>query len=53
MVKCNICSEKIKELFLGKLQGTVVKKVGKSKPYYICDLCQKKYKTKAEILEKL
>jgi len=38
---------------LGKLKGTVVKKPSSSKQYYICFECQKKLKTKEEILKKL
>jgi len=53
MVKCDICSNKIAELFLGKLKGTMIKKPGKGKQYSVCFECQKKLKTKEEILEKI
>ena len=29
MAKCTICGNKIAELFLGKLKGTIIKKEGK------------------------
>jgi DNA-directed RNA polymerase subunit RPC12/RpoP len=51
-MKCEICKKKIGEIFLGKLLGTVVKD-GKGKKHYICFECQKKFKTKEEILTKL
>ena len=53
MAKCSICKNKIIELFLGKLKGTIIKKSGSSKQHYICFECQKKYKNKQEILTKL
>lgn len=53
MAKCSICGNKIKELFLGKLKGTVVKRKGSSKKYYVCFDCQKKFKNKEEMLEKV
>jgi len=53
MVKCKICGNKLGELFLGKLKGTIVKKAGSSKQYQVCFDCQKKFKTKAELLEKI
>lgn len=52
-MKCEICKEKIEEIFLGKIKGTLVKKPGSSKPYYVCQDCQKKFKTKEELLEKI
>lgn len=36
-MKCSICNEEIEEIFLGKIDGTFVKK----KP--VCSKCQKKY----------
>ncbi len=51
MTKCEICSSKIRELFLGKLKGTSINKEGKSKQYHICFECQKKFKTKEELLK--
>ena len=53
MTKCSICKNKIEELFLEKLRGTIVKKVGSSKQYPVCFECQKKFKTKEELLEKI
>jgi hypothetical protein len=53
MAKCDICKNKIAELFLGKIKGTVVKKAGSSKHYHVCFECQKKLKTKEEILKQL
>tara|TARA_Y100000310_G_C20309961_1_gene635779 strand:- start:86 stop:247 length:162 start_codon:yes stop_codon:yes gene_type:complete len=53
MAKCKICGTKLKELFLGKLKGTIIKKAGSNKPHHVCFDCQKKLKTKEEILKKL
>ncbi|MBU1112106.1 MAG: hypothetical protein ABIG93_05450 [archaeon] len=53
MAKCNICGNKLQELFLGKVKGTVVKKPGKSKQYHVCFECQKNFKNKEELLAKL
>ncbi len=53
MAKCSICSNKIAELFLGKLKGTIVKKPGKSKQFPVCFDCQKKFQSKEALLEKL
>ena len=53
MTKCSICGNKIGELFLGKLKGTIIKKPNKSKQYPVCFECQKKCKNKEEMLEKI
>ena len=53
MTKCSICSNKIQELFLEKLKGTIVKKEGSSKQYPICFECQKKFQSKEEMLKQL
>lgn len=53
MVKCNICGNKIAELFLGKLKGTIIKKPGKKKQHSICFECQKKFNSKEELLKKI
>ena len=53
MAKCSICKNQIQELFLEKIKGTIVKKEGSKKQYEICFECQKKYKSKEEILEKI
>jgi hypothetical protein len=51
MVKCEICGKRISETFLRKLIGTYVKDKGKKKA--VCFGCQKKFKTKQEILKNL
>ena len=53
MAKCTICGNKIAELFLGKLKGTIVKKEGKSKQYEVCFECQKKFKNKEELMKEI
>ena len=47
-MKCGICSNKIEETFLGKLDGTLVKlnENGKNRIGYICPECQNKYREK-------
>ncbi len=42
MSKCNICGNKIKELFLGKIEGTYIKKKGKKSA--VCRDCQIKFR---------
>lgn len=51
-MKCEICKKKIEETFLKKILGTYVKDA-KGKKHTFCPECQKKYKTKEEILEQL
>ena len=46
MTKCEICKNKIAELFLNKIKGTIVRKEGSGKQYSICFECQKKLQTK-------
>ncbi len=53
MVKCDLCGNKIAELFLGKLKGTIIKKSGSGKQYTLCFECQKKFPDKKELLEKI
>ena len=53
MAKCNICGNKIAELFLGKLKGTIIQKPGKSKKYSVCFECQKKSKSNDELLKEI
>jgi uncharacterized protein with PIN domain len=53
MVKCTICKNQIQELFLEKIKGTIVKKVGSKKQYSICFECQKKFKSKEEMLKEI
>ena len=40
MVKCSICGEKIQEIFLGKINGTYIKKGKKLEA--ACNNCQKR-----------
>ena len=51
MAKCEICGKRLTETFLRKLIGTYIKVNGKKK--VVCPECQKKFKTKEEILENL
>jgi hypothetical protein len=53
MAKCTICGNKLIELFLEKLKGTIVKKTGKSKPHHVCFECQKKFQSKEELLAQI
>ncbi|MEW5896392.1 MAG: hypothetical protein AB1668_01760 [Nanoarchaeota archaeon] len=53
MAKCDICGSKIAELFLEKLKGAVVKKAGSNKQYFVCFECQKKFRSKEELLEQI
>ncbi|MFC1801053.1 DUF2986 domain-containing protein [Nanoarchaeota archaeon] len=52
-MKCEICKNKIQEIFLKKIKGTIIKKPGSNKPHYICQDCQKQHQTKEEILSKI
>lgn len=49
-MKCEICKEKIEEIFLGKIIGTVIKD-DKGKKHHVCSNCQKL--GKEEILKKI
>ncbi|MBI2151492.1 hypothetical protein HYU21_02070 [Candidatus Woesearchaeota archaeon] len=49
-MKCAICQETLGETFLEKVKGTIIRKPGASKPYTICNNCQKKFKSKEEML---
>ncbi len=51
MTKCAICGNKITETFLGKIKGSYFKVNGKLNA--VCFECQKKLKTKEEILNKI
>ncbi|NQV91294.1 hypothetical protein HQ489_02365 [Candidatus Woesearchaeota archaeon] len=53
MVKCSICGDKIQELFLEKIKGTIVRKPGTNKQYEICFQCQKKFGSKEELLAQI
>lgn len=48
-MKCDICNEKIEEMFLGKIRGIYIKKDKKNKT--VCSDCQKEYKN--DLSEKL
>ncbi|MBW2985828.1 hypothetical protein KY333_00490 [Candidatus Woesearchaeota archaeon] len=49
-MKCEICKNKIGETFLKKIIGTTLKDE-KGKKHTICFECQKKLRTKEEILK--
>ena len=49
-MKCENCKEKIEEIFLNKIVGTVIKDE-KGKKHYFCSNCQKL--GKEELLKKL
>jgi len=49
-MKCEICKKKIGETFLKKILGTYVKDE-KGKKHTVCFECQKKLKTKEELLK--
>jgi len=51
-MKCDICKNKIEETFLEKMLGSYVKDA-KGKKHLICSECQKKFKTKGEMLKQL
>lgn len=51
-MKCDICKNKVEETFLEKITGTYIKDA-KGKKHMVCPECQKKYKTKEEILKHL
>jgi len=53
MAKCSLCNNKIAELFLDKIKGTIIKKPGSNKQYPICFECQKKFKSKEELLQQI
>ncbi|MDO8656848.1 MAG: hypothetical protein Q7K45_06430 [Nanoarchaeota archaeon] len=53
MTKCSICGNKIAELFLEKIKGTIVRKKGSSKQYLVCFECQKKFPSKEEMLQQI
>ena len=46
MTKCDICKEKVATLFLGKINGTFVKKDKKMK--VVCNNCQRKFSDKID-----
>jgi hypothetical protein len=50
-MKCEICRNKVEEIFLNKVLGTYIKDA-KGKRHLVCKQCQKQY-SKEEILSKL
>ncbi|MBS3135921.1 hypothetical protein J4401_03090 [Candidatus Woesearchaeota archaeon] len=48
-MKCEICSAKLKEIFLNKIVGTYVKD-SKGKKHTVCFDCQRKFGSKEKIL---
>lgn len=53
MAKCSICGNKIAELFLGKIKGTIVRKKGSDKQYQVCFECQKKFPGREKMLAQI
>jgi hypothetical protein len=51
-MKCDVCGKAIKTIFLEKLVGGYVKDE-KGKKHPVCSECQKKFKTKEELLKNL
>ena len=51
-MKCELCKQKVQETFLEKPIGTHIKDKN-GKKHIICGECQRKYKTKEEIIDKL
>lgn len=51
-MKCEICKGKIENTFLSKIDGTIIRD-SKGKKRYVCSDCQRKLKTKEEILKNL
>ncbi|MBD3259309.1 hypothetical protein GF371_01620 [Candidatus Woesearchaeota archaeon] len=51
-MKCDICKKNIRMTFLNKLLGTIIKD-SKGKKHPVCRECQKKLKSKEEILQRL
>ena len=49
-MKCSICNRSIDTTFLGKILGTYIKD-GKGKLHPVCFECQKKSKSKEEMLK--
>jgi len=51
-MKCELCKATISQLFLDKINGTYVKDE-KGKKHLVCFDCQKKFRSKNEVLEQL
>ncbi|MFH1641472.1 MAG: hypothetical protein ABIC04_01075 [Nanoarchaeota archaeon] len=52
-MKCSICGRKMDTTFLEKVVGAYVRKKGSSKKYAVCQECQKKLKTKEELVDNI
>jgi len=46
--KCTLCKEKIKTIFLDKIDGTIIRinQDKKTEKIYVCSSCQKQHKDK-------
>jgi len=53
MTKCDICGNKLEELFLEKINGTIVRKPASKKHYFVCFECQKRFPGKEEQLKQI
>ncbi len=51
-MKCAICGDEIKTIFLGKIIGTVVKDA-KGRQRQVCFECQKKFPDKSDLLKNM
>ncbi|MBU2561894.1 MAG: hypothetical protein KKD17_06365 [Nanoarchaeota archaeon] len=51
-MKCEICKKKIGETFLSKPIGTCVKDK-KGKKHTVCSECQKRFRSKEEVLKNI
>ncbi len=51
-MRCEICKQKVEETFLEKPIGTYIKDKN-GKKHMVCFECQKKFRTKEEILKNL
>jgi hypothetical protein len=51
-MKCEICKKSINETFLNKIVGSYVKDE-KGKKHMVCNMCQKEYKNKKEMLKRI
>jgi len=51
-MKCEICKEEIKSMYLDKQLGTVVKDA-KGKKHWVCNECQNKHPKKQDQLAKI
>ena len=51
-MKCSICKNKIKKIYLNKIVGTYIKDQ-KGKEHPVCSECQSEFQNKKELLEKI